>query len=210
MRAARRYSTDVATVSTPVRRTQQERRATTRAALLAAARELFTERGFAGTGREDIAERAGVTRGALYHHFDSKAAAFVAVVDQVEAELVGRVVAAARRGSTPFEQLQQASRAYMDACAERDVARILLTDAPAVLGMAECRARDERTCGRLLQRALDDGLDLPGDRDIAISLLLGLLNEAAALIASAPNPQRERRRVAASVDAFLERLLQPA
>lgn len=200
----------MATVSTPVRRTQQERRATTRAALLAAARELFTERGFAGTGREDIAERAGVTRGALYHHFDSKAAAFVAVVDEVEAELVRRVVTAARRGSTPFEQLQQASRAYMDACAEPDVARILLTDAPAVLGMAECRARDERSCGRLLQQALDDGLDLPGDRDIAIPLLLGLLNEAAALIASAPNPQRERRRVAASVDAFLGRLLQPA
>ncbi|MGH9273752.1 MAG: helix-turn-helix domain-containing protein, partial [Acidimicrobiales bacterium] len=55
------------TLSTPVRRSQQERRATTRAALLLAARELFTERGFAGTGREDIAERAGVTRGALYH-----------------------------------------------------------------------------------------------------------------------------------------------
>ena len=198
----------MATLSTPVRRTQQERRATTRAALLAAARELFSERGFAGTGREDIAERAGVTRGALYHHFDSKTAAFVAVVDELEAELVARVVAAARKGATPFEQLQHASRAYMDACTEPAVARILLTDAPAVLGMAECRARDAASCGRLLGRALDDGLDLPGDRDIAVALLLGLLNEGAAFIASAPNRQRERRRVAATVDAFLERLLQ--
>lgn len=204
------YSTDMVTLSTPVRRTQQERRATTRAALLAAARELFTERGFAGTGREDIAERAGVTRGALYHHFESKTAAFVAVVDELEAELLNRVVAAARRGSTPFDQLRQASRAYMDACAEPAVARILLTDAPAVLGMAECRARDAASCGRLLERALEDGLDLPGDRDIAIALLLGLLNEGAALIASSSAPRRQRRRVAASVDAFLERLLQPS
>ena len=195
MRVARMYSTGMATLSTPGRRTQQERRATTRAALLAAASELFTERGFAGTGREDIAERAGVTRGALYHHFDSKTAAFVAVVDELEAELLDRVVAAARRGTTPFEQLQQARRAYMDACAEPAVARILLTDAPAVLGMAECRARDAASCGRLLGRALDDGLDLPGERDIGVALLLGLLNEGAAFIASSPNPRRERRRV---------------
>ncbi|MGH9274258.1 MAG: hypothetical protein ACRDZU_06400, partial [Acidimicrobiales bacterium] len=121
-----------------------------------------------------------------------------------------RVVAAGRRGVTPFEQLQHASRAYMDACAEPAVARILLTDAPAVLGMAACRARDAASCGRLLERALDDGLDLPGDRDVAIALLLGLLNEAAAFVASSPNPGRERGRVAASVDAFLERLLRPS
>jgi hypothetical protein len=62
----------------------------------------------------------------------------------------------------------------------------------------------------LLERALDDGLDLPGDRDIAIRLLLGLLNEGATLVASAPNRQRERRRVTSSVDAFLERLLAPS
>jgi AcrR family transcriptional regulator len=199
----------MAPVSTHIRRTQTERSATTRAALLAAARELFTERGFAGTGREDIAERAGVTRGALYHHFDSKAAAFVAVVDELEAELVARLVAAARRGATPREQLQCASRAYIDACAEPPIARILLTDAPSVLGMAECRARDAASCGQMLDRALADGLDLPGERDVAIALLLGLLNEAAALVASSPHPKRERRRVAASVDAFLDRLLQP-
>jgi AcrR family transcriptional regulator len=196
-------------VSTPPRRTQQARREATRAALLAAARELFTEHGFAGTGREDIAERAGVTRGALYHHFDSKKAAFSAVVDELEGELVARVSAAARRGGGPFDQIRRASRAYIDACVEPDVARIL-SDAPAVLGLAECRARDAATCSALLDTALTDAIDVPGDRQVAVALLLGLLNEAAALVASSPHPQRDRKRVAATVDAFLTRLLRPA
>ncbi|HZN15778.1 MAG TPA: helix-turn-helix domain-containing protein, partial [Acidimicrobiales bacterium] len=69
------------------RRTQAERSATTKAALLAAARELFAENGFAATGRDDIAERAGVTRGALYHHYDSKEALLRAVVLEMEREL---------------------------------------------------------------------------------------------------------------------------
>lgn len=208
MRVARMYSTEMTSVSTPPRRTQEARRTATRAALLAAARELFTERGFAGTGREDIAERAGVTRGALYHHFDSKQAAFSAVVDELEAELVDRVVAAARRGNSPFDQIRRASRAYIDACVEPDVARIL-TDAPAVLGLAECRARDAATCAALLDTALTPAVDVPGDREVAVALLLGLLNEAAALVASSPHPRRDRKRVSATVDAFLDRLLTP-
>ncbi len=86
----------------------------------------------------------------------------------------------------------------------------ILTDAPAVLGLAECRARDAATCEVLLDTALTDAVDVPGDREVAVALLLGVLNEAAALVASSPQPQRERKRVAATVDAFLERLLVPA
>ena len=81
------------------RETQVARSARTRGALLGAARELFAEKGFASTGREEIAERAGVTRGALYHHFASKTDLAAAVVEQLEGELVDQVVAAARRGA---------------------------------------------------------------------------------------------------------------
>ncbi|HEV8064003.1 MAG TPA: helix-turn-helix domain-containing protein, partial [Acidimicrobiales bacterium] len=77
------------------RRTQAERSATTREALLTAARELFAEKGYTATGREQVADRAGVTRGALYHHFANKQALFTAVVEAVEVETCRRIAEAA-------------------------------------------------------------------------------------------------------------------
>ena len=151
MRAARMYLRGGGGVSTTTtsteaaggrpRETQAARSARTRGALLDAARELFAEKGFAATGREEIAERAGVTRGALYHHFASKTEVAAAVVEELEGELVALVVAAARQGSGVRDQLHRGCRAYMDACADPSVARIL-ADAPAVLGLEACRALD--------------------------------------------------------------------
>src|SRR6516162_11781160 len=80
------------------RRRQADRSAATIAALVGAARELFAEQGFAATSRDQIAERAGVTRGALYHHFESKTALAAAVVAELETDLVDRVVSAALEG----------------------------------------------------------------------------------------------------------------
>ena len=181
----------------------------TRRALLEAARELFAEQGFAATGRDEIAERAGVTRGALYHHFESKTAVAAAVVAELEDELVDRVVAAARQGSGVRDQLHRGCRAYMDACADPTMARIL-ADAPAVLGIAACRALDAVACAPLLDevfaRAEDEGIAVPGDPEVAAALLLGFLNEAAGLIAAAPSDRALRRRVGATVDEFLTRL----
>jgi AcrR family transcriptional regulator len=192
------------------RRTQAERTAQTRAALLRAGRELFAEKGYASTGREEIAERAGVTRGALYHHFDSKADVFTAVVEQLQAELVDRVVAASKPGRTAVDKLRRSCRAYIDASAEPQTARILV-DAPAVLGPDVCRAMDAESCVPLLEGVFTladaEGISLPGDPEIAAQLVLGLLNEAATLVASAPNPAAERGRVTRTVEAFLSRLL---
>jgi AcrR family transcriptional regulator len=185
------------------------RSARTRAALLAAARALFAEKGFAQTGREEIAERAGVTRGALYHHFASKLEVAAAVVEELEGELVELVVAAALRGTGVRDQLHLGCRAYMDACADPTMARIL-ADAPAVLGLEACRALDAASCIPLLEEvfalAAAEGIEVPGDPTIAASLLLGLLNEAAALIAAAPRDAARRQRVTGSVDEFLTRL----
>lgn len=186
-----------------MRRTQAERRETTRAALLDAARALFAERGVADTSRDDVAERAGVTRGALYHHFPSKNAVAVAVIGALDDELSARVIAAAAKGSDAFDRLRRAARAYIDACAEPDVARLLL-EAPLVLTPDELRAMNEATCLRLLEPALSAGLDLPGDLAVTARLLLGMLDEAARLVATDP---RARRRVNATVDAVLERVL---
>ena len=187
--------------------TQVERRETTRAALLAAARELFTEKGFAGTGREEIAERAGVTRGALYHHFASKQAAFEAVARELEAELVARLVTEARRGGTPRQQLQRCSRAYLEACTHPAVVRILATEAPAVLGVEAVRAMNEATCRSLLVPTLRAIPSVPGDAEVAAQLLLGMWNEAAEMIAASPNPKLAAKKIQPTLDAFLSRLL---
>jgi AcrR family transcriptional regulator len=200
----------VATTAEPkTRETQVDRSARTRAALLAAARALFAEKGFAQTGRDEIAERAGVTRGALYHYFVSKTDVAAAVVDELEAELVDLVVAAALRGTGVREQLQLGCRAYMEACADPSMARIL-ADAPAVLGMEHCRALDAASCVPLLEQvftaATAEGIQVPGDPGTVATLLLGLLNEGAAMIAAAPRDTALRERVCASVDLIMGRL----
>ncbi len=191
------------------RRTQADRSAQTRTALVTAARELFAEKGFAATSRDEIAARAAVTRGALYHHFDSKTAVAAAVVAELEAELVERVVSAAADGAGVRDQLHRGCRAYMDACADPTVARILV-DAPAVLGVAACRALDAETCLPLLEDAFarggDEGLKVPGDPEVAAALLLGFLNEAAFIIAATPFNRARRQAVTATVDAFLTKL----
>lgn len=161
------------------------------------------------TGREEIAERAGVTRGALYHHFASKTDVAAAVVDELENELVDLVVAAALLGVGVRDQLHRGCRAYMDACADPTMARIL-ADAPAVLGIEACRALDAAACVPLLLEvfalAEAEGVEVPGDPSIAATLLLGMLNEGAALIAAAPGDTGLRDRVCGSVDLFLTKL----
>src|SRR5580704_12516953 len=194
---------------TPPRRTQADRSATTRAALVKAARVLFADKGFAATSRDEIAERAGVTRGALYHHFESKTAVAAAVVAELEDELVERVVTAAAAADDVRTQLHLACRAYMDAAADPTIARIL-ADAPAVLGVAALRQFDAESCLPLLEdgfaRAADEGVEVPGDPSVAAALLLGFLNEAAGLIAAAPFNRARREAVTATVDAFLTKL----
>jgi AcrR family transcriptional regulator len=193
----------------PARRTQADRSAQTRTALVTAARELFAEKGFAATSRDEIAARAGVTRGALYHHFDSKTALAAAVVAELEDELVARVVSAALDGMGVRDQLHRGCRAYMDACADPTVARILV-DAPAVLGVAACRALDAEACLPLLEdafaRAKDEGMEVPGDLEVTAALLLGFLNEAASIIAATPFNRARRAAVTSTVDAFLTKL----
>lgn len=177
-----------------------------------AARELFTERGFAATGREDIAERAGVTRGALYHHFDSKQAMFEAVASELDAELGVAVVRAAGKARTAHDQIRLSCRAYVYGCADPSVVRILLTEAGTVLGPAWVRASNEAACVQLLTPALrqaaNEGHAVPGDTHVAAQLLLGMLNEAASIMAASPNPRATARRMQPTIDAFVDRLLQ--
>ena len=186
------------------RRTQAERREATRAALLTAARELFAERGFVDTGREDIAERAGVTRGALYHHFESKAAVGVAVLEALNRELSDRVIAAALTTEDPREQLHRSTRAYIEACADPGFARLIL-EAPLMMSPDQLRAMDDAVCAQLLEPTLAR-MDIETDHRITARLVLGMLDEAAAVVAAHP---RSKKRVIDTMDALLTQMLSP-
>jgi AcrR family transcriptional regulator len=191
------------------RRTQAERSATTRAALLAAARQLFAERGFAATGRDDIAEAAGVTRGALYHHFANKEDVLRAVVIDMEHDLIERIGAATP--STPgLEQLRTGALAYLDACTDPTIRRVTLLEAPAVLGWAECREITASNWLAATSAALAVAMDREaGDPTVEVTahLLLGALSEASLLVASATDPAAARQTVADTFSTFLDRLV---
>src|SRR4051794_27900843 len=126
----------------PAKRTQAERRTATRRALLDAGRALFAQHGFAGTPREDIVTRAGVTRGALHHHFGRKEDLFRAVFEELEAELGERIMIAAVAGADPLAQLRLGCQAFLDAALDPAFQRIVLLDAPAVLGWEAWREAD--------------------------------------------------------------------
>ena len=192
------------------RRSQAERRETTRAALLAAARELFAERGYAGVSTEEIVERAGVTRGALYHHFRGKDDLFRAVYERIEQELTERIAAGVSSGGEPIELLRSGAATFLDASLEPDFQRIALVDAPSVLGWQTWREIGERYGLGLIQAALQNAVDtgaIPKQpvRPLAHALL-GALDEVALLIARADDVPSARREVGETLDRLLAAL----
>ena len=196
-------------------RTKAEQRETTTAALVAAARELFAERGYASVGTEEIVQRAGVTRGALYHHFkDGKEQLFRAVLVELSAELVQQVVGLASAAGDPFEELVVGCEGFLDACARPDVQRIMLIDGPSVLGWDVLREIDSGyALGALeaaLQGAMDAGALSPAPANAVAHVLLGALDEAVMVIARADDQPAAREEMGKTVRRLLEGLRAPA
>jgi AcrR family transcriptional regulator len=190
------------------RRTQAERTAQTRAALIGAGRRLFGSEGFAEVGAERIAREAGMTRGALYHQYGDKADLFEAVLDQVEAEIAQRV-AEAVVGHDPADtvgMLLAGADAFLDANSEPDLQRIVLLDGPSVLGWARWREICLRHSVGLIAALIQDGIDrgsLPAQPVRAVThLLVGAVDEAALYIAQAEDPVAAR----ADMDFVIRRL----
>lgn len=124
------------------RRTNAERTAETKAALTAAARRLFARQGYAATTTEQILEAAGVTRGALYHHYEEKAQLFADVCLEMHGEAAQAIHAAASANHDPFAALEHGCVAWIDYMVQADVRRILVIDAPSVLGWARWNEMD--------------------------------------------------------------------
>lgn len=196
------------------RKTQAERSQSTRGALLEAARSLFAERGYAKVGTEEIVRAAGVTRGALYHHFGGKPELLGAVYEQIEAEIADEVGAGARPGAGALETLRDGAERFLDRCLEPEVQQIALLDAPAVLGWERWREVGARYGLGLISALLEAGIASGEIRRQPIEplahALLGALDEIAMLVARADDQRAVRRDAAMTLDSLLAALKPPA
>jgi AcrR family transcriptional regulator len=193
-----------------VKNRKAEQSELTRGALVEAARALFSRRGYAAVSTEEIVQAAGVTRGALYHHFKDKQDLFTAVVERVEQDILERVAAAAIAETDPWEQQRVAVGAFLDVCLDPAVQRIVLTDAPSVLGLTAWREIEARYGLALvragLQLVMQAGLIEQQPLEPLAHMLLGAMAEGGLLIARAEDPVAARREVGDSLDRILQGL----
>ncbi|MDD9946068.1 MAG: TetR/AcrR family transcriptional regulator [Myxococcales bacterium] len=182
--------------------------AATRRALVRSARTLFAKHGYEATGIDQIAAHAGATRGAVYHHFAGKRELLRATLDELQGALAKRVAIASAGEADPQERTRKALATFLDACVERKTARILLEDAPAVLGWDVWRELDAQHFLGMTEAAIRDLVTaghLPAvDPEILAHLWMGALTEAALLLVRNPGPDTRAR-----VDAALEVMVGP-
>ncbi|MGV1049479.1 MAG: TetR/AcrR family transcriptional regulator [Solirubrobacterales bacterium] len=196
------------------RRSQAQRSEATRAALIAAGRRLFTEKGYDGVAAEEIVREAGVTRGALYHHFGGKAELLEAVYERLEAESTERVarVVLGSDLESPLEAMKAGVEAFLDECAEPELQRIALHDAPAVLGWDRWREIAAANGLGLIEASLTAAIEAGEIRELPVKptahLLMGALDEAAMLVARSEDPA-SRVEVTMVLAALLDSLALP-
>jgi AcrR family transcriptional regulator len=182
----------------------------TRRALLDSARKLFIINGYDASGVDEIAAAAGATRGAVYHHFKGKRELLLALLDEIQAELVRKVALASATETDPWKRLQRGVVAFLDACEAPEVRRIVFRDAPAVLGWETWREIDARHFLGLtvsaIRELVDGGLIEPLDAETLAHLMMAALTEGVLMIERASDPAAARAHVESSVLALLKGL----
>ena len=182
----------------------------TRAALIDVATGLFATNGYEATAIPAVLDAAGVSRGALYHHFNSKEALFEAVLRAVEAQATLKVTRAARGATDPLDGLRRGCAAYLAMCRDPVVRRISLIDAPAVVGWERWREIDEQHSFGLIKAAIAaiaaDGRVKPELVDVMAHVVLAALLEVALLVARADEGRLAIRRGQEAVDELLTAL----
>lgn len=174
----------------------------TRAKLVRAARAAFAEKGYAAASMDDLTAAAGLTRGALYHHFGDKKGLLRAVIDALDAEMVAAARAARDRAATPWLGFLEEGVAYIELALEPEIQRIVLLDGPAVLGdpsqwpgQTACL----RTTTETIQSLIDAGTVRPVDAEAAARLINGAALNAALWVAASDEP---RAVLAKAIEAF--------
>ncbi len=189
-----------------VRRSNRDRSEATQAALTAAARRLFLDKPYAAVSTPEVVEAAGVTRGALYHHFADKEALFRAVIEAESAAVAAEIERAAPSQRSPLRALVKGGEAYLAAMRESGRVRLLLLDGPAVLGRAAMDEIDMRHGGRTLREGLAEAIEAGALRklpvDAAAALLSAAYDRAALAIDAGAEPHDYRRALALLIEGL--------
>ncbi len=195
------------------RRTQEERSAATSRAGIKAARHLFGKRGYASVSMADVVARANRSKGAIYHQFADKQDLLRAVVDQIEGEIADEIRERIAGVEDPLDALVAGCGIFLDRCLDPIALRIVILDAPAVLGWPALRAIDAHhglgIMINLLERGMTAGVIRRQPADLLAQLFLSAAIEAAMMIAHATDPTAERERVARPLLAWLASLRLP-
>jgi AcrR family transcriptional regulator len=191
------------------RRTKAEQRERTTAVLLAEARRQFARDGYQQVHVADVARRAGVTTGALYHHFEGKEGLFRAVLEQVHHEVAARIAETAA-DLEPWDQLVAGCAVFLETSTDPRIQRIMLIDGPAVLGWGAWRQLDAATSMKLLEDGLrylaSSGTIRPQPVEPLLHLLSGAMNEAALWLARSTNRERDLAATNAALRGLLDSL----
>lgn len=187
----------------------------TRQHLIIVAMRLFARTGFAATSIEAVMATTGTSRGALYHHFDSKTALFEAVLERVEADIAHSVVAASRGIADPVEALRAGCNAWFDLAREPSVRQIVLVDAPSVVGWAKWREIDARYGFGLMKAALKNAAKAgrlgsqpasPELIEMLAHMLLASVLEIALIIARSDDPVAAKQEGRIAFETLIDRL----
>ncbi|MER8855305.1 TetR/AcrR family transcriptional regulator [Mesorhizobium australicum] len=192
-------------------RPRKEMIAETRAKLIAAARQAFGTIGYAEASMDDFTASAGLTRGALYHHFGDKKGLLEAVIAEIDAEMAGRVNEVASRAPTRWQHFVDECTTYIEMALEPEIQRIMFRDGPAVLGDPAQWSNANACVGSMtdhLTALQGEGVVVPGvDPESAARLINGASSQAAQRIANSPDPEGTSKMVVAAFKQLLEGLL---
>lgn len=185
-------------------RSNRDRTEKTRAALMQAARALFVDKGYADTSTPEIVAAAGITRGALYHHFEDKRALFRAIVTDEALGVADAIERETPDGLQPLDALLKGSAAYLDAMRVPGRTRLLLIEGPSVLGLAEMKKLDDEHAARTLREGLEAAIDARGLPLAALADLLSASFDRAALAIDAGEDAKE---YGAAIAALIHRVV---
>ncbi|OBQ69562.1 TetR/AcrR family transcriptional regulator [Mesorhizobium erdmanii] len=192
-------------------RPRKEMIAETRAKLIAAARQAFGTTGYAEASMDDFTASAGLTRGALYHHFGDKKGLLEAVIAEIDAEMAARVNEVASKAPTRWQHFVDECTTYIEMALEPEIQRIMFRDGPAVLGDPAQWSNANACVGSMtdhLTALQGEGVVVPSvDPETAARLINGASSQAAQRIANSNDPEATSKMVVAAFKQLLEGLL---